>query len=145
MARILVLALLLVSLHSFGQVREVPTVVKDAFAKQYPAVDSVTYEDNLVSVQVNFLSEGKKMVAAYTNKGKWKDTQEASDYESLNEEIKKGFDKSKYAEWKILETKIIHRPGNVTQYRIKVEKNNIQKKHLFFNKTGRLLDDSITL
>jgi hypothetical protein len=84
-------------------------------------------------------------MAAYTNKGKWKETQEDSDYESLNEEIKKGFDKSKYAEWKVVDTKIINRPGNIQQYRIKVEKSDIQKKHLFFNKSGRLVNDSITL
>src|SRR5688500_8728576 len=131
MARIFVLAVLLLSLQSFGQVREVPTVVKDAFSKQYPSVDSVTYEDNLVSVQVHFVEEGKKMVAAYTNKGKWKETQEDSDYESLNEEIRKGFDKSKYAEWKVLDTKVIRRPGDVTLYRVKVEKSDLQKKHLF--------------
>jgi hypothetical protein len=145
MARIFLLAVLLLSLQSFGQVREIPTPVKDAFSKQYPSVDSVTYEDNLVSVQVHFLSEDKKMVAAYTNKGKWKETQEDSDYETLNEEIKKGFDKSKYADWKVLDTKIIRRPGDVTLYRIKVEKSDIQKKHLFFNKSGRLVSDTITL
>lgn len=145
MTRIFFSALLLLSLQSFSQVREIPTVVKEAFTKQYPSVDSVTYEDNLVSVQVHFLSDGKKTMAAYTNKGKWKETQEDSDYESLNEEIKKGFDKSKYAEWKVVDTKIINRPGNIQQYRIKVEKSDIQKKHLFFNKSGRLVNDSITL
>jgi hypothetical protein len=145
MTRIFFLALLLLSLQSFGQVREIPTVVKEAFTKQYPSADSVTYEDNLVSVQVHFLAGGKKNMAAYTNKGKWKETQEDSDYESLDEEIKKGFDKSKYAEWKIVDTKIVHRPGNIMQYRLKVEKSDIQKKHLFFNKSGRLVNDSITL
>ncbi len=145
MARILVLAFLLFSVTSFSQVREVPTVVKDAFSKQYADVENIEYEDNLVSVQVHFSMAAEKMVAFYTNKGKWKETEKEFTFEQLNDDVKQGFDKSKYAEWKILDTKIIYRLGNVTQYRVKVEKNDIQKKHLFFNKSGRLVGDAITL
>jgi hypothetical protein len=32
-----------------------------------------------------------------------------------------------------------------TQYRLEIEKNDIQKKQLFFDPTGRLLRDNITL
>jgi hypothetical protein len=145
MARILVLAFLLLSVTSFGQVREVPTIVKDEFAKQYPEAENIEYEDNLVSVKVHFSIAGEKMVASYTNKAKWKETEKEWTYEQLNDDIKLGFDKSKYAEWKVLDTKVIYRPGNITQYRVKVEKNDIQKKHLFFNKAGRLVGDAITL
>jgi hypothetical protein len=31
------------------------------------------------------------------------------------------------------------------RYRLKVEKNDLQKKYLFFDKNGRLLKDSITI
>ncbi len=145
MARILVLAFLLLSVSSFSQVREVPTDVKDAFSKQYVAAENVSYKDNLVSVQVHFSIAAEKMVATYTNKGKWKETEKEWTYDQLNAEIKGGFDKSKYADWKILETKLIYSPNNVTQYRVKVEKNGLQKKHLFFNEKGRLVGDAITL
>jgi hypothetical protein len=43
------------------------------------------------------------------------------------------------------EAKIIYRPGGVERYRLKVGKNDLQKKYLYFNKDGRLVDDAITL
>jgi hypothetical protein len=59
--------------------------------------------------------------------------------------VKEGFQKSKYAEWKVTDVRIIYRPGGTDRYRIKAEKNDIQKKNIFFNKSGRLVDDSLTL
>ena len=128
-----------------AQVREIPEAVKETFSTQYPGAENVTYEDNLVSVQVHFQMNGEKMVAAYNNKGRWKDTEKAWSFDQLPEAVKDGFQKSKYADWKVSEVKMIYRPAGSDRYRIKVEKNDIQKKNLFFNKTGRLVDDSITV
>jgi hypothetical protein len=36
-------------------------------------------------------------------------------------------------------------PAKVEQYRVKVSKNEIQKKYLYFNKNGRLVRDAITI
>lgn len=146
MARIIFLAgFILFSIFSYAQVREVPESVKETFTSQYPGAENVTYEDNLVSVQVHFQLNGEKMVAAYNNKGRWKDTEKEWSFEQLPEAVKDGFQKSKYADWKVTETKIIYRPGGLDRYRVKVEKNDIQKKHIYFNKAGRLVDDDITL
>ena len=68
MARIIFLAgLILFSISSFAQVREIPESVKETFTTQYPHAESVTYEDNLVSVQVHFQLSGEKMKASYNN------------------------------------------------------------------------------
>ena len=146
MARIIFLAgLILFSISLFAQVREIPESVKETFTSQYPDAESVTYEDNLVSVQVHFQLSGEKMKASYNNKGRWKDTEKDWSFEQLPETVKDGFQKSKYADWKVTETKIIYRPGGSDRYRVKVEKNDLQKKHIYFNKAGRLVDDDITL
>jgi hypothetical protein len=146
MARTIFLAgLIFISNILFAQVREIPDAVKETFSSQYPGAENVTYEDNLVSVQVHFKLNGENMIAAYNNKGRWKDTEKDWRYDQLPEAVKDGFQKSKYADWKVTEVKMILRPGGSDRYRIKAEKNDIQKKHIFFNKTGRLVDDSITL
>lgn len=146
MARIFfAMAFILFSGAAFSQVREIPQEVKETFTTQYPDAEDVNYEDKLVSVQVLFTVKGEKMVAFYNNKGKWKETEKAWNFEKLPAEVKDGFQKSKYAAWKVTDTKIIYRPGGSDRYRVKVEKNDLQKKNLFFNKAGRLTDEDITL
>jgi hypothetical protein len=139
------LGFILISCFSFAQVREIPESVKETFTSQYPNAENVKYEDNLVSVQVHFEVKGEHMVASYTNKGRWKETEKDWSYDQLPDAVKDGFQKSKYADWKVTDTKVIYRPGGSDRYRIKVEKNDIQKKYVYFNKTGRLVEDSITL
>ena len=119
--------------------------MKETFTNQYPQAEDVNYEDNLVSVHVIFTQNGERMVAYYSNKGKWKETEKDWTFEKSPEEVKDGFKKSKYAEWKVVDTKIIYRPGGSDRYKIKVEKNDLQKKNLYFNKAGRLTEEAITL
>lgn len=146
MARsIFLVGLILLSTFSVAQVREIPEAVKETFSNQYPAAEGVTYEDNLVSVQVHFKQNGENMKASYTNKGRWKETEKDWSFDQLPEAVKDGFQKSKFADWKVLEAKILYRPGGSDRYRIKVEKNDVQKKHLFFATSGRLVDEDITM
>lgn len=146
MARIILfLALILASTVSFGQIRNIPKEVTDNFEAQYPTAEQAEFKDNLVNVQVSFILDGAVMVATYTNKGLWKHTEKEWSYDKLEDEIKDGFEKSKYADWKVIETKIVYQPGGTERYRIKAEKNEVTKRNLFFNKSGRLTDEDITL
>ena len=128
-----------------AQVREVPKEVEKAFAAQYPGIDSAEYKDHLVNVRVHFTQNGEKMMATYSNKGLWKETEKEISYEQLDQAIKDGFEKSKYAEWKVVGTAVLYRPNNVELYRIKVEKSELQRKNLYFNAKGRLVEDGITI
>jgi hypothetical protein len=141
----LLLLLFLLSSVSFAQIREIPESVKETFATQYPDADSVEYKDNIMDVHVYFTQDGEKMRAQYTNKGRWKETEKSWSFEQLPEDVKDGFSKSKYADWEVSDTKIVYRPGGVERYRVKVGKNDLQKKYLFFNKTGRLMEEQITI
>lgn len=146
MARLfLSLVFILWSVFSFAQIREVPKEVKDNFETQYPNAEKVEFSDNLVNVHVSFEISGEKMTAVYNNKGVWKLTEKVWSFDQLSEEVKDGFQKSKYADWKVVDASIVYQPGGTERYRIKVQKNDIQKKNIYFNKTGRLMDDDITL
>ena len=143
---VLVITVLVFGYSSFAQIRKTPAAVSQAFEKQYPNASKVQYEDNLINVQVHFVSDSGKMTAKYSGDGEWKETEREYVYDDLPADVKTGFDKSKYAvEWKVKETAIIYLPNNEIRYRVKVEKNDLQKKYLFFDKNGRLIKDSLTI
>jgi hypothetical protein len=143
---ILIITVLVFGFSSFGQIRKTPAAVSQAFEKQYPNASKVQFEDNLINVQVHFVSDSGKMTAKYNGDGEWKETEREFNYDNLPADVKTGFDKSKYAvDWKVKETAIIYLPGNEIRYRVKVEKNDVQKKYLFFDKNGRLIRDSLTI
>jgi hypothetical protein len=133
------------SLASGAQIREIPKNVKSAFEAQYPQADSSDYKDNLMAVNVHFRLNGDRMVATYSNKGKWKETEKDWSFDSLSTEIKDGFAKSKYSEWKVSETKVVYRPSAPELFKVRVEKGDLQKRNLYFNAAGRLVEDLYTL
>jgi hypothetical protein len=145
MKKIMVLLLLFTYIFSDAQIREIPKAVQEAFSVQYPAAESADFKDKVVNVQVAFQMNKEHYLATYSNKGVWKHTEKEWEFNKLEEPVKDGFSKSRFAGWGVLETALIYLPGNVEQYRLKVEKNDVQKKYLFFNKEGRLLREAVTL
>ncbi len=142
---LLAFALTIISGTSQAQIREIPKAVEETFSNQYKNAANVEYRDQLVRVEVRFELDGVSMLAIYTNKGVWKETQESVEYDDLPVEVKDGFDKSKFADREVAESAKIHLPGGTEQYRILAKKNDIEKKYLFFNSKGRLLRTSMTL
>jgi hypothetical protein len=143
---IILIAALTIGFASFAQIRKTPAAVTTAFEKQYPNASKIQYEDNLLNVQVHFISDSGKMVAKYNSDGEWKETEREFNYENVPSDVKTGFEKSKYStEWKVKETSMIYLPHGEIRYRVKVEKNDLQKKYLFFDRTGRLIKDSLTI
>jgi Putative beta-lactamase-inhibitor-like, PepSY-like len=130
---------------SFSQIREIPEAVEDAFSEQYDGAVNVDYKDQLAWVYVSFELNGEKMTATYNNKGTWKETVKDWTFDKLPPEVKDGFEKSKYADREVEETKIIYLSRGSEQYRLKTRKNDVEKKYLYFNTKGRLLKEAITL
>ena len=133
------------AITAFSQIRETPKVVEEAFTSQYKGATNVDYKDQLVRFDVSFELEGEKMIASYTNKGIWKETQKEWTFDKLSDAVKDGFKKSRYADREIEETIVLYLPGGSEQYRLKAKKNGVEKKYLYFNKDGRLLRESLTL
>lgn len=133
------------STMAFSQVTSIPPAAKDNFAKQYPDAQNVDWDNDVINVNVRFELNGDQMDAEYSNKGIWKSTLKDWTFDQLPPEVKDGFQKSKYADREIEETKILYLPGDIVQYRVKAKKNGVEKKYLYFNGKGRLIRDAVTL
>ena len=141
----LLLGLCIYTITGFSQIREVPSIVTESFKEQYPDVEEYEVKDMMVKVVFYFKKDNENMTATYNNKGIWKGTEKEWEYDKLPSSVKDGFDKSMYADRKVEETAILYLPGDAEQYRLKVKRNDFEKKYIYFNKSGRLLRESITL
>jgi len=131
------------SLHS--QVTSIPEQAKENFFKQYPDAKNVQWQNDVVNVNVKFEQDTNKMNAEYNNYGIWKRTLKDWTFDKLIPDVKEGFAKCKYADKQVLDVKVLYLPGYVIQYRLKVEKNDVERKFLFFNTDGRLLRTTVAL
>ena len=144
-ALFLALSFAIFSAPTFAQGDNVPPVIREAFTKQYPGAENTRYEDNLINTWVSFTLNGENYRANYKKNGQWEYTEKEWSFAKLPEAVKDGFKKSKYAAWTVEETKIVNRAGGLERYRVRVKKNKVQKKQLFFTPEGQLEEDSITL
>jgi hypothetical protein len=133
------------AVKSFSQVTSIPGQAKENFFRQYPDAKNVKWENDVVNVNVRFEQDSNKMNAEYNNKGIWKSTLKEWTYDKLPADVQEGFQKSKYADREVTDVKVLYLPGYVIQYRLKAEKNDVEKKYLFFNTQGRLLRSAVTL
>jgi hypothetical protein len=139
------LGLFINSLNSQAQVTSIPEQAKQNFFKQYPDARNVKWENNVVNVNVRFEQDSSKMNAEYNNKGIWRNTLKDCTYDNLPADIKEGFKKSKFADREVTDVKVVYLPGYVIQYRLREEKNDMEKKFLYFNTEGRMIRSAVTL
>ena len=142
---IMLLVVLLCSAKIFSQVTSIPGEAKENFFRQYPDAKNVQWENDIVNVNARFEQDSNKMNAEYSNTGIWKRTLKDWSYDKLPGEVKDGFSKSKYAGKEVVDVKVLYLPGYVIQYRLKVQKNDIEKKFLFFSTQGRLVRSSVAI
>lgn len=128
-----------------AQVRSVPATVTEAFKTKYPGASNVEWKDKLSGFVAEFDDNGGHYEARFNNKAVWQYTEQVIAESALPDPVKDGFNKSKWAEWKIDNVTKIELPGDKVQYRLHVVKSDLQKKNLLFNSEGRLLKDNITL
>lgn len=131
--------------QSEAQVTTIPDQAKENFFKQYPDAKNIEWQNDVVNVNVRFEQDTNRLYAEYSNKGIWKWTLKDWSYEMLPSDVKEGFSKSKYGGREIKETKVLYLPGYVIQYRIKVEKSEMEKKYVFFNGEGKFLRSTVAL
>src|SRR5688572_16025609 len=115
---VLIIVLSLISWNANAQVTSIPTQAKESFFKQYPEAKNVKWENNVVNVSVRFELDSSNMNAEYSNKGIWKNTLKDWSYEKVPEDVKDGFNKSKFAGREVTDTKMLYLPGYVIQYRL---------------------------
>lgn len=142
---VIFLTLFVISSQVHSQVTSIPEQAKENFFKQYPDAKNVQWENDVVNVNVKFDQDTNKMNAEYNNYGIWKRTLKDWTFDKLIPDVKEGFAKCKYADKQVLDVKVLYLPGYVIQYRLKVEKNDVERKFLFFNTEGRLLRTTVAL
>lgn len=131
-----------------AQMGKIPVAVTTAFTKQYKGAAEVSYEDHLTEYKVHFIMDTIKMTARYNSKGVWKGSEKETDFNRLSADVKDGFSKSKYNDWKVINSAVLLLPekeGGGEQYLIKVRKGDLQKKYLYFNRSGKLVRDNLAL
>lgn len=146
MKRILFIACCLLAANfSIAQIGKIPVAVTEAFSKQYPAAKEVSYDDNLAEYRVHFKLDTSVMTARYNAKGEWRGSEQKISIQQLSPEVLDGFKKSKYADWNVLAVELLYlteKNGGGEQFRIRVGLNEIDKRYLYFNRTGRLVRDT---
>lgn len=130
---------------SFAQVRKIPAEVTEAFKQKYPTATNVEWRDRLSNFSAVFESGNAYYEARFNSKGEWQLTENEIEGSDLPDEVKDGYDKSKYADWEIGKVHKIELSDGSFQYRIESIKNDVRKKNLYFNSQGRLVKDRITI
>ncbi|MDQ2752392.1 MAG: PepSY-like domain-containing protein [Bacteroidota bacterium] len=133
-----------------AQLRKVPADVTNALKAKYPSAENVEWKDKLTGFDAQFKDGDKNMTVTFNNKGEWQKTEKALTFEETPAAVKDGLSKSKYAspdEWKPGDVvTMITKSDKSVQYRVYVDKvGGIQKKYLFFNPSGRLEKEALTL
>lgn len=129
-----------------AQVRKIPAEVTEAFRQKYPTALNVEWHDHITNFTATFDQDKVHYEARFNTKGMWQNTENKIADSTLPASIKDGFQKSKYVEdWKIKNAYKIALREDKVQYRLEIQKNDIQKKQLYFDSTGRLLRDNISL
>ena len=103
------------------------------------------WRDKLTGFTASFSVDSIDYLASFSNKGEWESTEIGIEQSDLPEVVQDGFEKSKYADWTVNEIRKIELPDDVLQYRIQVERSDINKRNLYFSSKGRMLRDKITL
>jgi hypothetical protein len=128
-----------------AQLIKVPAEVKQAFEAKFPGAKEVDWTNNFGDPEVTFVHDGKNCKAQFNSKGEWKKTETKTSYDALPDEVKEGYNKSKYAQkWKVNSAYRIENPKEI-YYRVNIYKSDVQLKNLYFNEKGQLLKDPITL
>lgn len=130
---------------SFGQVRKIPSEVTEAFKSKYPSATNVEWRDKLSNFSAVFEADDQQYEARFNSKGEWQLTENEIDENNLPEDVKEGYEKSKYAEWEIGKVHKIELADGSLQYRVESVKSDVRKKNLYFNSEGRLIKDRITI
>ena len=146
-ALFLIACSLVIITASHSQIRKMPAEVTNAFANSYPTAKNVTWRDKLSNFEAQFDLSGVHTVAKYSTKGEWMNTEQDLTLLTVNQNVKDGFNKSKYKDWSVKEIKSIQAKDKATMYRFVVVKDagDVLKRYLFFSSQGQLTKDALTL
>lgn len=113
--------------------------VKEAFEAKYPTATRVSWEKKGIYRIAEFWLNNQEIHAWFDNHGEWYMSKtELKTLSALPEEVRKAFEKSDYADWKIDDVDQMERPGSETIYIIEVEQGK-QEIDLYYSQEGILI------
>jgi hypothetical protein len=131
--------------HGFCQKNNVPTPVTNKFIAMFPEARNIEWRDKLTDYQVFFMANNAKCEAKFSLDGKWISTEKQINNDSIPEKIKEGLRSGKYSEWNIQSVFKLIFPDKPVQYHLVITKDDLPKKILFFNETGEIIQDNLSL
>ncbi|MEO6316548.1 MAG: PepSY-like domain-containing protein [Chitinophagaceae bacterium] len=131
--------------NTHAQIRKIPAEVTEAFKAKYPNTKNAEWKDKLTSFQVNYEMDDVKYESKFSSKGEWLQTEKDLGEDALPAEVKDGYSKSKFTDWELKSVTWVQSKENGVQYRLFVRKSGVEKKYLYFDKTGKLVKDAITI
>jgi hypothetical protein len=126
---------------SLAQVVNIPDKTKNGFAAKYPKATDVKWSNNVSNYTAKFKQNDKPYVAHYNVDGSWDNTETAIDKGDLSKDVTEAFAKCRYADWTVLSTDFVENSKGQSLYRYNL-KNGIEKKYLYFDKSGKEVKSS---
>jgi hypothetical protein len=137
---VLLSACLLISLISFSQEilpEQVPSAVKDAFAKKFPDATFIKYKMDKKDFEVSFKNKGVGMAANFNSSGEWLETETVMIESDLPKEVKTSI-ATNFVGFIITEVAKIDGPNNVENYEVTLKKDK-DIKEVKFSPKGEVL------
>lgn len=131
--------------ETYSQLRKIPAEVTTSFTKKYPDATAVEWRDKLSSFTASFTLDSITYVASFDSNGQWENTEQVIDKDDLPLEVQNGFQKSRYSDWDVALVNKIELANDEVQYRVEVGKGDIKRRNLYFDSTGKMLKDRLTL
>lgn len=142
---VLLFLFFLIASNVQSQLRKVPAHVAEALQKRYPHAEKVKWQDKIHSFEAEFYLNGHEISSSFNKHGDWLSTERKIDFEQLPVVVQEGFHKSKYCQWKKTAIIEINQNRENLRYKFYVRKNDVQKKHLYFDTNGKLIKEAINL
>lgn len=129
--------LLLVNLTFAGNA---PAKVKQAFAQKFPNATGVKWDkENAHEYEASFVWKGKKHSANFSDSGEWLETETASDFNQLPDEVKVAFTTS-HKKTSVKAVAKIENAKGLIKYEVEFKKG-LKTVELFYNADGAALQN----
>ena len=122
--------------------QDVPKVVFDAYKLKYSNAVTKKWTEGDDNYEVLFDLKGTELEASFSFEGKWLETLKELEKKNIPEVVLKGFKKSKFGKWKIIQSSTAETPEYKLLYFIEVKKRvrKIYRSHeLYFTPEGELI------
>lgn len=129
---------------SIAQVINVPEKSKKHFFENYPKATKVDWTNSVAWYTAKFKNNGGVYEAHYRLDGTWDYTEQEMTESIFPEPVKSSIEKSRFAGWEMKSTSRIENNDNQTLYRVEWKKG-IERKYVFYDKTGKEIKSSTTL